>query len=179
MKSSNRSIANDSTGPRATRRVYREGIMGWRVPVAAGCLLAVGLLAITRDELTVWGTFMFWLMSLMALLLLLLPEVTVDAEAGVVREAWRFLGVLTTYKRERSLRQFTAIQSQRLQVRCNRGLYHARRVYCAVYLMAGAGAGEYVEIGKFKMGKDSGCPEGIAVGQDLARLTGLPFEDRC
>ena len=83
--------------------------------------------------------------------------------------------MLTVWKRQRSLREFAAVRSQRVEV-VTKG---NRRVYCDVYLVAAAGAGKRLDVERFEMGEEGGSPEGVAVGQDLAQLTGLPFEDKC
>ena len=71
--------------------------------------------------------------------------------------------------------EFAAVRSQRVEVISKGG----RQVYCDVYLIPAAGAGKRLEVERFEMGEEGGSPEGVAVGLDLARLTSLPFEDKC
>ena len=167
----------DSKGRCLNHRVYRESI--GRRPLGALLLLLVGgTIAILwgQGEIKFWpGTTFPCLLAVVFLLLFVLRQVTIDAQAQVALEEWRFAGKLTMRKRQRNLRDFAAVRSQRVEV-VTKG---DRRVYCDVYLVPKAGEGTRLEIERFEMGEEGGCPDGIAVGQDLARLTGLPFEDKC
>ncbi len=178
MNSSGGSNVIDSTGQCSTRRVYRERNTGTRVFLWFLMLLVATTTVIVKKEETdrwwPWVIMVCVFALLFSGLLLVWREVTVDAEAQAVREARRFLGVLTVWKRQRNLREFAAVRSQRVEVE-NRG---SRRVCCDVCLVAGAGAGKRLDVQRVEMKEDGGCPEGIAIGQDLAQLTGLPFEDK-
>ena len=83
-------------------------------------------------------------------------------------------GVLTVWRRKRSLREFASVRSQRVEV-VTKG---NRRDVCDVYLVPAAGADKRLDVERFETGKEGGCPEGIAAGRGRAQLTGLPFEDK-
>jgi len=175
---SDHSNANDSASQSLTHRVYRERNRGRNVFGAFFLLLVSAtfvIAGIVREEsLWVWIIFACFLGAL-AIWSLVWRDVTVDAAAGVVSEAWRFFGRLTVWKRQRGLGEFAAVRSQRVEVVAKGD----RRVYCDVYFVAAAGAGKRLDVERFEMGQEGGSPEGVAVGLDLARLTGLPFEDKC
>ena len=177
MLSSSHSDLTEAAAQRLTHRVYRERFTGRRLlGVFLFLLAAVTFAVVSRDrEEPLWVRILIpCFFVALALGLFLLREVTVDAAEEVVREAWRFFGRLTVWKHQRSLREFAAVRSQRVEV-VTKG---DRRVYCDVYLSPAAGAGKRLDVERFEMGEESGSPEGIAVGIDLARLTGLPFEDK-
>lgn len=178
MNGSDHTNSNDSASQRFTHRVYRERNTGRSVFCAFFLLLvsaAFVFAGIVREE-SLWAWIIFaCFLGALAIWLLIWRDVTVDAAAGVVREAWRFFGRLTVWKRQRSVREFAAVRSQRVEV-VTKG---NRRVYCDVYFVAAAGAGERLDVERIEMGEEGGSPEGTAVGRDLARLTGLPFEDKC
>jgi len=179
MNTSDHSNANDSARLRSTRRAYRERNAGTSVLFAFLLLLIPATVVIVKkeekDPWWPWILFLSVFVVLFPALLLVWREVTVDVEAQVTREAWRLLGVLTVWKRQRSLGEFAAVRSQRVEVVAKGD----RRVYCDVYLVAAVGAAKRLDVERFEMGEEGGSPEGVAVGLDLARLTGLPFEDKC
>ena len=177
MNTSDHTHANDSAGQPLTHRVYRERNRGRNVFGAFFLLLvsATFVFAGIVQEESLWAWIIFaCFLGALAIWSLVWRDVTVDAAAGVVRESWRFFGRLTVWKRQRSLGEFAAVRSQRVEV-VRKG---DRRVYCDVYLVAGVGNGKRLDVERLEMGEEGGCPEGIAVGRDLAQLTGLPFEDR-
>jgi hypothetical protein len=177
MNTSDQSNANDSARQRLTCRVYRERNTGRNVSVAFFLLLvsATFVFAGIVQEESLWACVILACgFGAVAIGALVWRDVTVDLAAGVIREAWRFCGVLTVRKRQRSLGEFAAVRSQRVEVVAK----GERRVYCDVYLVAAAGAGKRLDVGRFAMGEEGDSPEGVAVGLDLARLTGLPFEDK-
>ena len=178
MKTSDRSDGINSTVQHSTCRVYRERIMGGRL--LGACLLMLAGATITilwaLGETEFWANLLF-LCAIAAVILSLffLREVTVDAEARLVTETWRFFGKLPVWKRQRSLREFAVVRSQRVEI-LHKG---NRRVVCDVSLLAESESGNRLDIERFEMGKTGGCREATEVGGDLAQLTGLPFEDKC
>ena len=178
MNTSDHSNANDSEGRSLTRRVYREQFTGRKLLGVFLILLSAAAIAVASrvKEHPLWLSALFpCLLIALTIRLFLLREVTVDAAAGVAHETWRLLGVLPVRKRQRSLRKFAAVRSQRVEV-ISRG---DRQVYCDVYLVPAAGAGKRLDVERFDMEEADSSPEGSAVGRDLAQLTGLPFEDKC
>jgi len=172
------SNANDPMRQRLTCRVYRESNTGKSLFVSFFSLLVAVLFVIAgwvREDPWWQWTIIACLFGTVAIGALVWRDVTVDAAAGVVREAWRFFGRLTVWKRQRSIREFAAVRSQRVEVETK----GTRRVYCEVYFVPATGAGERLDVERVEMGEEGGSPEGTAVGRDLARLTGLPFEDKC
>ena len=179
MRTSSRSDVVDRAGYCSTHRVYRERNTGTRVFVWFAMLLVAATVTLVKKEdkepWWPWIIFLCVLATLSSGLFVVWREVTVDAPAQVTREAWRLFGVLTVWRRQRSLREFASVRSQRVEV-VTKG---NRRVVCDVYLVAGPGAAKRLEVERVEMGEAGDCPEGIAIARDLAQLTGLPFEDKC
>ena len=177
MNASNPSGGIHSVDQRLSQRLFRQRNSGRNVSVAFLFLLTIATFVIVgreREE-PAWAWMIFvCLFGSLAVGSLVWREVTVDAEARVTLESWCLLGVLPMWKRQRNLREFAAVRSQRVEV-VRKG---DRRVYCDVYLVAGVGNGKRLDVERLEMGEEGGCPEGIAVGRDLAQLTGLPFEDK-
>ena len=178
MKISGHSDVIDSAGQCSTHRVYRERNTGRRVFGWFLMLLVTATVTLVKKEdkepWWPWIIFLCVLATLSSGLFVVWREVTVDAAAQATREAWRLFGMLTVWRRQRSLREFTSVRSQRVEV-VTKG---NRRVCCDIYLVAEAGAGKRLEVERVEMGEEGSCPEGVAIGQGLAQLTGLPFEDK-
>ncbi len=179
MNSSEHSAVMDSAGQNSTRQVYREQNTGIRVFAACvAVLMTATVVMVEKPDKNPWWPWIVFPGAVAALIsgmFLVWREVTVDAEARITREAWRLFGVLTIWRRQRSLREFAAVRSQRVEV-VTKG---NRRIVCDVYLVAVPGAGKRLDVERFDMAEEGGSPKGIAVGRDLAQLTGLAFEDRC
>ena len=179
MKTSDHADGRNSAVQCSTRRVYRERNTGTKVFASVLVLLVAVVLVIVRKQ----GNEPWWpyiigfgvMAALVAGMLLVWREVTVDGEAQVTREAWRLVGMLTVWRRQRNLREFASVRSQRVEV-VHKG---DRRTVCDVYLMTGSGPDRRLEIERFEMGRADDCPNAIEVGRDLAQITGLPFEDKC
>ena len=178
MNTAAHSNANDPGGRSLTRRAYPEQFTGRKLLGVFLILLSAAAIAVASraKEHPLWLSALFpCLIVALTIRLFLLREVTVDAAAGVTHETWRLLGVLPVRKRQRSLREFAAVRSQRVEV-LSRG---DRHVYCDVYFVPAAGAGKRLDVERFDMEEADTSPEGAALGRDLAQLTGLPFEDKC
>jgi hypothetical protein len=140
-------------------------------------LVAAVLVIVSKKGNEPWWPYIigFGVMAaLVAGMLLVWREVTVDGEAQVTREAWRLVGMLTVWRRQRNLREFASVRSQRVEV-VHKG---DRRTVCDIYLMTESDPRKRLEIERFEMGTADACPEANEVGLDLARLAGLPFEDK-